>query len=151
MENHLDHIEVLSISELPYAGEAFPGHDRINHSLGVLESAVTQDWNDWRGALQYMKGVYVIHDQETGQAYVGSACGDTGIWSRLRQYVDSLHGNNVALRELVGQEGPEYARKNLHFALLEFWSMRTSDDEVRARESYWKDVMLTRQFGLNRN
>jgi len=151
METHLDQIEVLSISELPYAGEPFPGHDRINHSLGVMETAVTQDWNDWRGALQYMKGVYVIHDQETGQAYVGSACGDTGIWSRLRQYVDFLHGNNVALRELVGQEGPDYARKNLHFALLEFWSMRTADDEVLARESYWKDVLLSRKFGLNKN
>ena len=67
------------------------------------------------------------------------------------QYVDSLHGNNVALRELVGQEGPDYARKNLHFALLEFWSMRTADEEVLARESYWKDVLLSRKFGLNKN
>jgi len=151
MENHIDQIEVASILELPYAGEPFPGHDRINHPLGVLETAVTQEWNDWRGALQYMKGVYVIHDHETGKAYVGSAYGDTGIWARLREYVDSLHGNNVALRELVGLQGSDYARKNLHFALLEFWSMRTSDDEVLTRESYWKDVLLSRTFGLNKN
>jgi len=151
MENHLDKIEVLSISELPYAGEAFPGLDRINHPLGVLESAVTQEWNDWRAALQHMKGVYLLHDQETGQAYVGSACADTGIWSRLRQYVESLHGNNAALRELVETKGPDYARKNLHFALLEFWSPRTSDEHVLAREGYWKDVLMTRKFGLNRN
>ena len=25
------------------------------------------------------------------------------------------------------------------------------DDDVLARESYWKDVLLSRQFGLNRN
>ena len=98
-----------------------------------------------------MKGVYVIHDHETGNAYVGSASGDTGIWARLRQYVEILHGNNVALREWVGQEGPDYARKNLHFALLEFWSMRTADAEVLARESYWMDVLLSRKFGLNKN
>jgi hypothetical protein len=150
-ETHLGHIEVLSILEQPYAGEPFPGHDRINHSLGVLETAVTQEWNDWRGALQYMKGVYVIHDIETGKPYVGSAYGDTGIWARLRQYVDILHGNNVALKELVGKKGPDYARANLRFALLEFWSMRTSDEEVLARESYWKEVLLSRQFGLNKN
>jgi hypothetical protein len=33
----------------------------------------------------------------------GLTCGDTGIWARLRRYVDILHGNNVAPRELVGQ------------------------------------------------
>lgn len=150
-ENHLDNIEVVSVLEQPYAGEPFPGHDRINHTLRELEVAVKQDWHDWRGALQHMKGVYVIHDVETGEPYVGSASGDTGIWARLCQYVDSLHGGNVGLRELVGQEGPEYARANLRFALLEFWSMRTGDDHVLARESYWKDVLLSRKFGLNRN
>jgi hypothetical protein len=151
METHLDHIEVVSILEQPYAGEAFPGHDRINHMFGVLEVAVKQDWHDWRGALQNMKGVYVIHDVETGKPYVGSAYGDTGIWARLCQYVDSLHGGNVVLRELVGQKGPDYARANLRFALLEFWSMRATDEDVIARESYWKDILMSRKFGLNRN
>lgn len=151
LETHIGDIAVASVLEQPYAGEPFPGHDSINHTLGVLETAVRQDWHDWRGALQNMKGVYVIHDQQTGKPYVGSACGDTGIWSRWRTYVESLHGGNVALKELVGQEGPEYARANLRFALLEFWSMRATDEEVLARESYWKDVLLSRQFGLNKN
>jgi len=151
MEKHLDQIEVLSLLEQPYVGEPFPGHDQLNHSFGVLEVAVKQDWHDWRGALQHMKGVYVIHDSQTGKPYVGSAYGDTGIWARLCQYVESLHGGNVALRELVGRQGPEYARTNLHFALLEFWSMRTDDAHVLARESYWKDVLLSRTFGLNKN
>ena len=151
METHLDQMDVVSILEQPYAGEPFPGHDRLNHTLGVLEVAIKQDWHDWRGALQHMKGVYVIHDQETGKPYVGSAYGDTGIWARLCQYVDSLHGGNRALRELVGKQGPDYARANLRFALLEFWSMRTADEHVLARESYWKDVLLSRKFGLNRN
>lgn len=57
-------LETASISELPYAGEPFPGHDRINYTLAVLETDVSQEWNHWRGALQYMKGVYVIHDVE---------------------------------------------------------------------------------------
>jgi len=150
-DKHLDNIEVLSIREHPYAGEAFPGHDQINHTFGTLEVAIKQDWHDWRGALQGMKGVYVIHDQETGKAYVGSAYGDTGIWSRLTQYVDKLHGGNKGLVELVGQKGPEYAKANLRFSLLEFWSMRTPDEVVLERESYWKDVLLSRKFGNNKN
>lgn len=51
-ETHLDQIGVVSVLELPFAGEPFPGHDSINHTLGVLEVAVKQDWHDWRGALQ---------------------------------------------------------------------------------------------------
>jgi hypothetical protein len=41
METHLDQIEVVSILELPYAGEPFPGHDRLIHTLGLLEVAVS--------------------------------------------------------------------------------------------------------------
>jgi hypothetical protein len=42
-------------------------------------------------------------------------------------------------------------RAHLRFALVEFWSMRTADVEVLARESYWTDVPMSRKFGLNRN
>jgi hypothetical protein len=65
--------------------------------------------------------------------------------------VDSLHGGNKDLQELIGQKGPDYARANLNFALLEFWSMRTADEHVLKRESYWKDVLLSRKFGHNKN
>jgi hypothetical protein len=51
----------------------------------------------------------------------------------------------------IDHEGREYARMNLRFALLEFWSMRTSDEHVLAREAYWKDVLLSRKFGYNKN
>ncbi|WNG95007.1 GIY-YIG nuclease family protein [Mycobacterium sp. ITM-2016-00318] len=151
LDTHLDHIAVLSIREHTYAGETFPGHDRINHTFGTLEVAIKQDWHDWRGALQGMKGVYVIHDQETGKGYVGSATGDTGIWARLSEYVAKLHGGNKGLVELVGQKGPEYAKANLRFALLDYGPMRTPDEKVLERESYWKDVLLTRKFGNNKN
>ena len=52
---------------------------------------------------------------------------------------------------ICSQLGREYARANLRFALLEFWSMRTSDEHVLAREGYWKDVLLSRKFGYNKN
>jgi hypothetical protein len=79
LETYLDRIEVVSILPQPYAGEPFPGHDQINRTLAELEVVVAQQRSDWQGALQHMKGVYVIHDQVTGKPYVGSACGDTGL------------------------------------------------------------------------
>ena len=151
MENVLDQMEVIKVREKPYSGEPFPGHDRINHTFDVLAAAITQDWQDWRGALQYLKGIYVIHDQKTGKSYVGSAYGGDGIWSRLTQYVTSLDGGNKGLRELVGQKGPDHMKQNLRFALLEIMPMKTADEDVLARECYRKDVLLSRQFGLNRN
>lgn len=98
-----------------------------------------------------MKGVYAIHDRTSGKPYIGSAYGDTGIWARWAQYVESLHGGNIDLRALVDREGEAYVQDNLTFALLEFWSMRTPDDYVLERERYWKEVLLSRNFGHNKN
>lgn len=151
LERALDHIEVAEILPDRYAGEPFPGHGSINHSLRALEVIYAQKKPDWRGALEYMKGVYVIHDCTSGKPYVGSAYGDTGIWARWEQYVNSLHGGSIDLRALVEEQGDEYVRDNLIFALLEFWPMRTSDEYVLEREAYWKRVLLSREFGHNEN
>lgn len=152
MERALDDITVHEILPLPYAGQAFPGLNRLNVTLRELEVIARQRRVDWQHPLESMKGVYVIHDRATGKAYVGSAYGGTGVWSRWNTYVESLHGHNRDLRELVGIQGDEYARDNLTFALLEFWSMSTPDSEVLEREDYWKRVLLSRgEFGLNAN
>ncbi len=151
MESVLPTMTVSSIVEEPFAGDPFPGHDRINHSLADLQAVVSQSRADWRIALESMKGVYVIHDKETGQRYVGSAYGDTGIWQRWVTYAATLHGGNIGLKELVDKRGEEYYRTNMRFALLEYWSMRTDDFHVLERESYWKDVLHARSLGHNKN
>ncbi|WP_139979498.1 GIY-YIG nuclease family protein [Nocardioides litoris] len=150
-ESVLPTMTVASVLPEPFTGDPFPGHDRINHSLADLQAVVAQARADWRIALESMKGVYVIHDQQTGQRYVGSAYGDTGIWQRWSTYAATLHGGNVGLQALVEDKGEEYYRTNMRFALLEYWSMRTDDDHVLERESYWKDVLHARSLGHNRN
>ena len=150
MEKYLSEMSVVAILPEPYAGEPFPGLDGINHTLSQLDVVFDRKRADWRYALEPMKGVYVIHDRATGKAYVGSACGDTGIWERWGNYVDSLHGGNALLRELVGSKGESYARENLVFALLEYWP-KAPDALVVKREEYWKQVLLSRKFGLNKN
>lgn len=151
LESCLGQMTVSSILEEEFVGDPFPGHDRINHSLADLTAIVSQQRSDWRIALEYMKGVYVIHDQTTGARYVGSAYGDTGVWQRWSTYAQTLHGNNVGLRELLDEKGAHHFRTNMRFALLEFWSMRTDDSHVLERESYWKDVLHARSLGHNKN
>jgi hypothetical protein len=151
MESVLPAMTVSSILEEPFAGDPVPGHDRINHSLADLQAVVSQARADWRIALESMKGVYVIHDKETGQRYVSSAYGDTGIWQRWATYAATLHGGNVGLKALLEEKGDEYYRTNMRFTLLEYWSMRTDDDHVLERESYWKDVLHARSLGHNKN
>jgi hypothetical protein len=151
LEDRIDQMTVAEVLPQPYAGLPFPGLDSINHTIDQLEVVYRQQREDWRGSLSNIKGVYVIHDRFSGKAYVGSASGGVGVWERWRQYVDSLHGHNVDLRALVDREGEAYARANLMFALLEYWPMRTADDHVLERESYWKEVLFSRRLGHNRN
>lgn len=151
MEACLNDMTVSTIAEEPFGGDPFPGHDRINHSLGEIQAIVKQGRPDWRIALEQMKGVYVIHDAATGEAYVGSAYGDTGIWQRWSYYAHTFHGENVGLKAHLAAHGEDYFRKNMRFALLEFWSMRTDDTHVIDRENYWKGVLLSRSLGHNKN
>lgn len=151
MEACLDDMTVSTILEEQFVGDPFPGHDRINHSLAEIQSIVKQARPDWRVALEHMKGVYVIHDQVTGEPYVGSAYGDTGIWQRWSYYAATLHGDNLGLRTHLATHGEDYFRNNMRFALLEFWSMRTDDQHVLDRETYWKEVLLSRSLGHNKN
>jgi len=151
MESCLDDMTVSTIAEQPFDGEPFPGHDRVDHSLAEIQAIVRQRRPDWRIALEHMKGVYVIHDEVTGEPYVGSAYGDTGIWQRWSHYAATLHGDNIGLKAHLAAKGEDYFRKTMRFALLEFWSMRTDDKHVIDRETYWKKVLLSRSLGHNRN
>ncbi len=76
-ENAIYGMEVVEVLPVRYAGEPFPGHDGINHSLRQLGVVFSQQRADWRGALEHMKGVYVIHDRTSGKPYIGSVYGDT--------------------------------------------------------------------------
>lgn len=151
-------INAMSVSEIlpkKYIGEDFPGYANINHNYGALEKLWSDNKQDWKVALSHTQGVYLITDMKTGLRYVGSAYGEEGIWSRWGTYFSSGgHANNKLLKEhLLEQENcVEYARENLKFSLLEQASSRDSEQYIINRESYWKEVLLTRtDFGLNDN
>ena len=152
LESFIDYFSVSEILQKPYEGQDFPGYDNIRIDFPALELIVKNQKIDWRVALENVKGIYLIVDKSNGKKYVGSAYGDYGIWSRWITYVWTGHGYNDELVELISKNGLDYARKNFHFAILELRSMKTDDDTIINRESFWKEVLLTRgNFGYNKN
>ena len=146
-------LTVAEILREPFSGRAFPGYEKIDLSFSELEVLVRNDRPDWKTALEHVKGVYLITDtrSSTGRHYVGSAYGDDGLWSRWKSYVNTVHGGNVELRELVSEKGLAYCRANFRFALLEYLPAYALDETVLDREAHWKQVLMSREFGLNQN
>lgn len=151
-EKHYDDFKIQEILREPYSGRQFPGYEDIELSFEELEALVKNDRPDWKAALENIKGIYLITDTSTGKRYVGSACGDQGLWSRWCRYVESGHGGNVELRALVSDPTLGYCRAHFCFALLEHRSTRTPDETILDREAFWKRILNTRGGqGLNRN
>lgn len=151
LEGYLSDITVNQIFEYRYSGEVFPGYENIDHDYYSLESIFKMEKSDWKTALENVKGVYLITDKENGKMYVGSAYGDSGIWSRWGNYIGTLHGWNDQLIKLIKDKGPEYAKTNFKFTILEIHGMYSSDDHIISRENYWKEKLMTRTHGYNSN
>ena len=153
LESYIDDLVVTQILEKSYQGVDFPGYDNVCLDFLTLEMIVNNQKQDWKIALENMKGVYVIVDKHNGKKYVGSAYGTSGIWSRWCTYVYSEgHGYNDELVELISQNGVDYARSNFQLGIIEVLSMKTDDETVISRESFWKNVLQTRgEFGYNKN
>ena len=75
------------------------------------------------------------------------------MWSRWRDYVTSGHGSNLGLTKLLGHEADlTYCRQHFRLFLLERHPMNVGEDEIIARESFWKEILLSRgDHGYNRN
>ncbi|OLT42367.1 excinuclease ABC subunit C [Serinicoccus sp. CNJ-927] len=134
----------------------FPGFDRVLLPFHELQDMVEDSrYAQWRTALSEVQGIYLITDSSTGKQYVGKADGAERILGRWGSYARDGHGGNVGLRSLmeldpqadvtVGQA------RHLVFSLLRVFGPSTSSSEVDAAESHYKEALLTREFGLNRN
>lgn len=152
LEKHINNMIVSEILKEPYSGALFPGYENINHNFNILAPIFKNEKIDWKTALENVKGVYVIMDKSNGKKYVGSAYGDTGIWSRWSCYMGTGHGWNDELTKIIAKKGLDYAKNNFRLSLLEYRSMKVDDKVIIEREGYWKVVFLARgQFGYNKN
>lgn len=151
LKNHFDQMYVSEILNQPYSGAAFPGYENINHSFDSLIPIFKNEKPDWKSALENIKGIYVIMDKSNGKKYVGSAYGDSGIWSRWSNYIGTGHGWNDELTKIITHNGFDYAKTYFQLSLLEYRSMKIDDKVIIGRENYWKEVFLSREHGYNKN
>lgn len=152
LESYFDQIVVEQILQNTYDGQQFPGFENINLSYKNLKHIIRTNKRDWKSVLKNIKGVYLITDIKTNKRYVGSAYGEEGIWSRWSSYINDGHGRNRQLRKLIKENTLSYAENYYHFTLLEFRAFKTDDKEIISRESFWKDVLMSRnEFGYNDN
>lgn len=128
----------------------FPGFNDVLLSFQMLRTIIRDQNPSWRAALGNVAGVYLIVDNSTGKQYVGSAYGGVGIWSRWSDYARTRHGGNKELKELFAQM-PDGHEGNLQFSLLEVCDLNAGDEFIIGRETHWKTVLRTREFGLNAN
>jgi hypothetical protein len=102
---------------------------------------------DWRVHLSAVGGIYLILAEGSGDMYVGSASGESGIWGRWREYATSGDGGNVRLRELI-QRDSSYP-KQFRFSLLQILPKTMAREELLRREGLYKQKLGTRAKGLN--
>ena len=141
----INECEVVQILPGIFDDDIFPGYENVNVSWKELSSVVKKE--SWKTALQNQKGVYLITDTKTGKMYVGSAYGQNMILGRWINYVKTCHGGNAKLKCL----DPEYIKKNFRYSILDIFKSTIADEVIIKRESWWKEVLMTREFGYNDN
>lgn len=149
-DNWLEKMRVAQILPVKMAVSEFPGYSAVTLTKQHLDIVVGQDEPSWRGALANVAGVYVIADRSTGKLYVGSATGDGGLWARWSSYSRNGHGGNKELKALLREKGLGHA-EHFQFGILEIADGQADGETVLERESYWKRLLLSREFGLNAN
>lgn len=80
----------------------FPGYQDVLLSWKELKAICFHPAShpDWVSALKFTAAIYRITDISSGQIYIGSAYGKSGLWKRWCEYAKDGHGNNVKLMPL---------------------------------------------------
>ena len=151
-KNVCDELLVNQLLPAAFDGYDFPGYDEVRLTWKQLEIIIKQHKKDWMAALQNQKAVYLITDRSNGKLYVGSATSDNGmLLQRWANYIDSGHGGNKELIELVNKEGIDYIKRNFQYSILENYNAKMDDSVILERESWWKETLQSRKFGYNAN
>lgn len=150
--NIIGDLEVEQILPSVFDGINFPGYDKVRLSYEDLAIIVHRHKLDWVSALENQKAVYLITDKCSGKQYVGSAYGENGmLLKRWTNYVSDGHGGNKLLQKVVGEQGMDYVKTNFQYAILENYNARVDKHIILERESWWKNTLGSRAFGLNAN
>lgn len=102
---------------------------------------------DWRAHMSAVGGIDVILAEGSGNLYVGSATGESGVWGRWRDYANSGHGGNVHLRKLM-ERNSSYPER-FRFSILQILPKTMARARAHDIEELYKKKLGTRTIGLN--
>lgn len=141
--------EVLAIQSKQKV--SFTGYENLVLTYQDLKEIVEDNltYADWHTALSSVYAIYLIVDKTDGKQYVGSAYGESGLLQRWSMYVNTKHGNNKEMRELICDYPERY--ENFQFSILQICPKNMMKDEVIHLESLYKKKLLSKEFGLNDN
>ena len=144
-ESVINECEVVQILEDTFDNDIFPGYENVNISWQDLSRVVEKE--TWRTALKNQKGVYLITDISNGKMYVGKASGEDMILGRWQSYIKNGHGGNIELKKLSF----DHIKTNFKYSILDIYKSTIDDKIISDRETWWKNNLLTRIFGYNKN
>ncbi|MEU0312934.1 GIY-YIG nuclease family protein [Nocardioides sp. NPDC006273] len=128
----------------------FPGYDRFVIDYPTLQTLINDSrYASWRTALAAVQGIYLIADQKTGKLYVGKADGSERFLGRWTAYARDGHGGNVLLKEMAAADATH--PQDFVFSILRVFDPTAPRAEVDAAESHYKEALLTRVHGYNKN
>lgn len=143
---------VKEILPTQFTGFDFPGYENVSLSYSELETIINGNYPSYKNALEHQQAVYVITDKKTGKLYVGSATSkDKQLLARWKGYITTFHNGNVDLKDLYDKEGPDYFKKYFQYSIIENFNANVDYKYVINRETYWKNVLCTREHGYNKN
>lgn len=70
---------------------------------------------------------------------------------RWTNYVNNGHGGNKLLKSIADDLGIDYIKQNFQYSILENYNARVDKHIILERESWWKETLGSRAFGLNAN
>jgi hypothetical protein len=144
-ESVINDCKVIQVLEDTFDNDTFPGYENVNLSWQDLKRVMNK--GIWKTALENQKGVYLITDTNNGKMYVGSAYGANMLHGRLLQYIKNGDGGNVDLKKL----NFDYIKKYFRYSILDIYKSTIEDKVIIKRESWWKNTLLTKEFGYNKN
>ncbi len=139
------------ISIQPSEKKVFSGFENLVLSYDELKEILDNPtvFEAWHTALSSVYAVYLIVDCETGKQYVGSAYGSGGLLGRWACYVDTRHGNNKLMKEMICNYPERY--HSFQFSILQILPKTLTPDEVISLEATYKKKLLSIKFGMNNN
>lgn len=106
-------------------------------------------YENWHTALSSVYAIYLIVDTTDGKQYVGSAYGAGGLLDRWKCYVDTKHGGNKKMMQLLNAYPERF--KGFQFSVLQILPKTITSEEVVRLESLYKAKFQSITFGLNDN